>query len=134
MSGRCAKTLETERADDAGEIRALEKEAAAPSARRIAKSSSACATTCHARSRRRSRTSARPTAIARASLNANEVLRTVTKPSSKRWSSSPASSATVRVGEKAEHRKFKVTGEVVSIDGEKAVLNVNGRKMTVEMR
>src|SRR4030095_7987008 len=35
---------------------------------------------------------------------------------------------------KAEHRKFKVTGEVVSIDGEKAVINVNGRKMTVERR
>jgi DNA mismatch repair protein MutS2 len=46
----------------------------------------------------------------------------------------PSEQRTVRVGEKAEHRKFKVTGEVVSVDGEKAVLNVNGRKMTVETR
>ena len=40
----------------------------------------------------------------------------------------------MHVGEKAEHRKFKVTGDVVSIDGKKAVLNVNGRKMTVDVK
>lgn len=71
---------------------------------------------------------------ARASVNANEVLRTITKPVDRAMEFIPAEQRDVRVGEKAEHRKFKVTGEVVSIDGEKAVLNVNGRKMTVERR
>src|SRR6202008_493085 len=46
----------------------------------------------------------------------------------------PSEQRDVHVGEKAEHRKFKVTGIVASIDGNKAVLNVNGRKMTVEVK
>jgi DNA mismatch repair protein MutS2 len=71
---------------------------------------------------------------ARASVNANEVLRTITKPVDRAMEFIPAEQRDVHVGEKAEHRKFKVTGEVVSIDGEKAVLNVNGRRMTVERR
>lgn len=69
---------------------------------------------------------------ARASVNAAEVLRTVTKPVEKAMEFIPAEQREVRVGEKAEHRKFKVTGEVVSVDGKKAVLNVGGRKMTVD--
>ncbi|MDP9194630.1 MAG: Smr/MutS family protein [Acidobacteriota bacterium] len=71
---------------------------------------------------------------ARASVNANEVLRTITKPVDRAMEFIPAEQRDVRVGEKAEHRKFKVTGDIVSIDGEKVVLNVNGRKMTVERR
>jgi DNA mismatch repair protein MutS2 len=71
---------------------------------------------------------------ARASVNANEVLRTITKPVDRAMEFIPAEQRDVRVGEKAEHRKFKITGEVVSIDGQKAVLNVNGRRMTVERR
>ncbi|HEX6640265.1 MAG TPA: Smr/MutS family protein, partial [Thermoanaerobaculia bacterium] len=71
---------------------------------------------------------------ARATVNANEVLRTITKPVDRAMEFIPAEQRDVRVGEKAEHRKFKITGEVVSIDGEKAVLNVNGRRMTVERR
>lgn len=71
---------------------------------------------------------------ARASLNATEVLRTITKPLDRAMEFIPAEQREVRVGEKAEHRKFKVTGEIVSIDGTKAVLNVNGRKMTVDTR
>jgi DNA mismatch repair protein MutS2 len=71
---------------------------------------------------------------ARASVNANEVLRTITKPVDRAMEFIPAEQRDVHVGEKAEHRKFKITGEVVSIDGEKAVINVNGRKMTVERR
>ncbi len=71
---------------------------------------------------------------ARSSINATEVLRTVTKPVEKAMEFIPEEQRQVRVGEKAEHRKFKVTGEVVSIDGGKAVLNVNGRRMTVETR
>jgi DNA mismatch repair protein MutS2 len=71
---------------------------------------------------------------ARASVNATEVLRTVTRPVEKAMEFIPAEQREVRVGDKAEHRKFKVTGEVVSVDGGKAVLNVNGRKMTVETR
>jgi len=71
---------------------------------------------------------------ARASLNANDVIRTITKAVDKAVEFIPTEQRTVRVGEKAEHRKFKVTGEIVSIDGGKAVLNVNGRRMTVETR
>jgi DNA mismatch repair protein MutS2 len=71
---------------------------------------------------------------ARASVNAAEMLRTVTRPVEKAMEFIPAEQREVRVGDKAEHRKFKVTGEVVSVDGGKAVLNVNGRKMTVETR
>ena len=71
---------------------------------------------------------------ARASVNATEVLRTVTKVVDKAMEFIPEEQRQVHTGDKAEHRKFKVTGEVVSIDGNKAVLNVNGRKMTVETR
>jgi DNA mismatch repair protein MutS2 len=71
---------------------------------------------------------------ARASVNANDVIRTVTKAVEKAVEFIPSEQRTIRVGEKAAHRKFKVVGELVSVDGEKAVLNVNGRKMTVETR
>jgi DNA mismatch repair protein MutS2 len=71
---------------------------------------------------------------ARASTNASEVLRTVTKSVDKAMEFIPEEQRQVRVGDEAEHRRFKVTGDVVSIDGGKAVLNVNGRKMTVETR
>ena len=71
---------------------------------------------------------------ARASINANDVLRTITKAVDRAVEFIPEEQRTIRVGEKAEHRKFKVAGEVVSVDGAKAVLNVNGRKMTVETR
>ena len=70
---------------------------------------------------------------ARASVNAAEVLRTVTKPVEKAMEFIPAEQREIRVGEKAEHRKFKVVGEVVSVDGKKAVINVSGRKMTVDL-
>ena len=42
--------------------------------------------------------------------------------------------ASVSAGDRAEHRKFKVTGDVISVDGSKAVLLVSGRKMTVDVR
>ncbi|HEX6094814.1 MAG TPA: Smr/MutS family protein [Thermoanaerobaculia bacterium] len=71
---------------------------------------------------------------ARTSVNANDVIRTVTRAVEKAVEFIPEEQRSVRVGEKVEHRKFKVTGELVSVDGEKAVLNVNGRKMTVETR
>jgi DNA mismatch repair protein MutS2 len=71
---------------------------------------------------------------ARASLNANDVLRTVTKAVDKAVEFIPQEQRTIRVGEKVEHRKFKVTGELISVDGSKAVIHVNGRKMTVETR
>ncbi len=71
---------------------------------------------------------------ARASVNANDVIRTVTKAVEKAVEFIPSEQRTIRVGEKVEHRKFKIVGELVSVDGDKAVLNVNGRKMTVETR
>ena len=71
---------------------------------------------------------------ARASLNANEVLRTITKPVDRAMEFIPAEQREVRVGDKAEHRKFKVVGDVVSIDGEKVVMIVSGRKVTMDKR
>src|SRR5438477_749618 len=69
---------------------------------------------------------------ARTNINAAEVLQTVTKPIERAIEFLPADERAVRVGDRAEHRKFKVAGNVVSIDGKKAVINVNGRKMTVD--
>jgi DNA mismatch repair protein MutS2 len=66
-------------------------------------------------------------------VNAAEVLRTVTKPVERAMEFIPAEQREVRAGEQVEHRKFKVKGKVDSISGSKAVLNVNGRKMTVDV-
>ncbi|MFZ2493738.1 MAG: Smr/MutS family protein [Thermoanaerobaculia bacterium] len=71
---------------------------------------------------------------ARASLNANQVVQTLTKSVDRAMEFIPAEDREVRVGDRAEHRKFKVTGEVVSIGGANAVLSVSGRRMTVELR
>jgi DNA mismatch repair protein MutS2 len=70
----------------------------------------------------------------RANANAREVVKTLTKPVEKAMEFIPVEHREVHAGDRAEHRKFKVTGEVVSVDGTKAVLNVNGRRMTVERR
>ncbi len=71
---------------------------------------------------------------ARATTNAAEIIRTLTKPIDKAIDFLPAEQRDVHQGEKAEHRSFKVTGLVESIDGKKAVLNVNGRRMTVDLK
>jgi DNA mismatch repair protein MutS2 len=71
---------------------------------------------------------------ARANASAAEIVRTLTKPVDKAIDFLPAEQRDVHVGEKAEHRSFKVTGTIVSIDGKKTVLNVNGRKMTVDVK
>lgn len=71
---------------------------------------------------------------ARATVKAEDVVRTLTKPVERAMEFLPSEEREVRAGDRAEHRKFKVTGEIVSIDGKKAVLNVNGRRMTVETR
>jgi DNA mismatch repair protein MutS2 len=71
---------------------------------------------------------------ARANVNAAEIVRTLTKPVDRALDFLPAEQRDVHVGEKAEHRSFKVTGTIVSIDGKKAVLNVNGRRMTVDVK
>jgi DNA mismatch repair protein MutS2 len=71
---------------------------------------------------------------ARANVKATEVLKSVATPLEKAIDFLPAEQREVHAGDKVEHRKFKVRGAVVSIDGGKAVLNVNGRKMTVDVR
>jgi DNA mismatch repair protein MutS2 len=71
---------------------------------------------------------------ARANVNAAEIVKTLTRPVDKALDFLPSEQRDVHVGEKAEHRSFKVTGTVVSIEGKKAVLNVNGRKMTVDVK
>src|SRR5262249_36174537 len=70
----------------------------------------------------------------KANANAREVVKTLTKPVEKAMEFIPVEQREVHRGDRAEHRKFRVTGEVVSVDGTKAVLNVNGRRMTVEVR
>ncbi|HYO76926.1 MAG TPA: Smr/MutS family protein [Thermoanaerobaculia bacterium] len=71
---------------------------------------------------------------ARASINANEVLRTITKPVDRAMEFIPAEQREVRVGDKAEHRKFKVVGDVTAIDGDKVTMMVSGRKVTMDKR
>jgi len=71
---------------------------------------------------------------ARASVDAKQVVNTLTKPVDRAMEFIPAEQREIRVGDKAEHRKFKVTGKIVSVDGNKAVIDVNGRKMTVDVR
>jgi DNA mismatch repair protein MutS2 len=71
---------------------------------------------------------------ARERINPNEVLKTVTKPVERAIEFVPTETRPVRVGDKVEHRKFKIKGDVVSIDGQKAVLAASGKKMTVELR
>jgi DNA mismatch repair protein MutS2 len=63
-----------------------------------------------------------------------DVVRTLTRPVDRAMEFIPAEQREVHAGDRAEHRKFKVTGDVVSIDGGKAVLSVNGRKMTVDVK
>ncbi len=70
----------------------------------------------------------------RTNLNAREVVNTLTKSIDKAIEFAPAEQSEVHVGDRAEHRKFKVTGQVVSIDGTKAVFNVNGKRMTVDAK
>ncbi len=71
---------------------------------------------------------------ARASISAANVVQAVTTSVQKAMEYLPVEHREIHVGDKAEHRKFKVAGAVVSIDGKKAVLNVNGRRMTVDTR
>jgi len=71
---------------------------------------------------------------ARANAKAQEIVNTLTRPVEKAMEFIPVEQREVHVGDKAEHRKFKVKGNVVSLEGTKAVLNVNGRKMQVDAR
>jgi DNA mismatch repair protein MutS2 len=70
----------------------------------------------------------------RASINANEVLRTITKPVDRAVEFIPAEQREIRVGDKAEHRKFKVVGEVMTIEGDKVSMIVSGRKVVMDKR
>ena len=70
----------------------------------------------------------------RAQVNAPEVIKSVTKTIDKAIEFIPQEQREVHVGDRAEHRKFKITGDVIAVDGSKAVLLVSGRKMTVDVR
>lgn len=67
-------------------------------------------------------------------VHAREVVKTLTKPIEAAIEFIPGERREVHAGDRAEHRKFKVRGEVVSIDGAKAVLKVGGKKMTVDVK
>ena len=70
----------------------------------------------------------------RPNASAREVVTTLTKPIETAIEFIPTEHREVHVGDKAEHRKFKVRGEVASIDGPRAVLNVGGKRMTVDVK
>ncbi|HUJ16021.1 MAG TPA: endonuclease MutS2 [Thermoanaerobaculia bacterium] len=70
----------------------------------------------------------------RANANAREVVTTLTKPIEQAIEFIPSEQREVHAGDQAEHRKFKVRGRVESLDGSRAVLNVGGKKMTVDIR
>ena len=70
----------------------------------------------------------------RSTVNAADAVRAVTRSVDQAMEFLPAEQREVRIGERAEHRKFKVIGNVVSIDGTKALINVNGRSMKVDAR
>jgi DNA mismatch repair protein MutS2 len=70
----------------------------------------------------------------RANANAREVVTTLTKPIEQAIEFIPTEQREVHIGDQAEHRKFKVRGRVESIDGSKAVLNVSGKRMTVDVK
>ena len=70
----------------------------------------------------------------RANANAREVVTTLTKPIERAIEFIPTEQRDVHVGDQAEHRKFKVRGKVESIDGTRAVLNVSGKRMTVDLK
>ena len=70
----------------------------------------------------------------RTNIQAPEVIKSVTKAIDKAIEFIPQEQREVHAGDRAEHRKFKVTGDVISVAGGKAVLLVSGRKMTVDVR
>lgn len=71
---------------------------------------------------------------ARSNVPAREVVQNVTRSIEKAMEFLSVEQREIHVGERAEHRMFKVTGDVVSVDGSKVVLSVNGRKMTVDVK
>jgi len=70
----------------------------------------------------------------RANANARQVVTTLTQPIEKAIEFIPTEEREVHVGDKAEHRRFKVRGVVESIDRAKAVFNVSGKRMTVDVK
>ncbi len=70
----------------------------------------------------------------RANANARQVVTTLTQPIEKAIEFIPTEEREVHVGDRAEHRKFKVRGVVESISRSKAVLNVSGKRMTVDLK
>lgn len=70
----------------------------------------------------------------RAQVSAAKVFETITRPIDQALEFVPASDVILRPGDKAEHRRLKVTGLVASIDGARAVLSVGGKKVSVELK
>ena len=70
----------------------------------------------------------------RASVNANTIVQTLTKPVERAMEFIPTETREVRTGDRVEHRKFKFKGDVIAIDGQKVTLSVSGKKMTAELK
>ena len=70
----------------------------------------------------------------RAQINAARVFETITKPIDQALEFVPGHDVVLRVGDKAQHRRLKMTGLVASIDGPRAVLTVGGKRVTVELK
>lgn len=67
-------------------------------------------------------------------VNAKEVIAAVTKSVDKAIEYVPVEEREIHAGDRVEHRKFKVKGTVESIAGKKAVVNMNGKRMTVDVK
>jgi dsDNA-specific endonuclease/ATPase MutS2 len=113
----CERELDRRARALAAETREAGERARPRRQRRSAKSWSVCATTSRARSPNEIKNLREMDRNARANVNAAEIVNTLTKPVDQGDGVLPAEQREVHVGDKAEHRKFKVTGKVVSIDG-----------------
>jgi DNA mismatch repair protein MutS2 len=71
---------------------------------------------------------------ARGNVKASDLFAKVTQPVDEAMQFIPADDVTLRVGDRAEHRRFKTVGEIVSIDGTRAILSMNGKRMQVELK
>ncbi|HUP63841.1 MAG TPA: Smr/MutS family protein [Thermoanaerobaculia bacterium] len=69
----------------------------------------------------------------RKKVEASKIFTAVTAPIERSETEIETPARPVAVGDRAEHRLFRVTGEVTAIDGERATLSVGGKKMQVSL-
>lgn len=58
-----------------------------------------------------------------------ELLQVITRPAEEHVAALPLESREPRVGDKVEHRRLKIVGELLSVDGTRATISVAGKRM-----